>query len=222
MPSSATRTQSGRREDNSEERQKEEKEIMKGKLLPVVVGVEIPLDEFGRYNLNTLHKASKEGEEKAPNRWLRTKHAKELIAELEAKLLKNIQTPYLASAQKVVCVNNGGTSPGTYAHELIAVSYAGWIRPDFQLDVNQAFIDFKSGKSGIGINALPSLDHMVGKFDELRHQLTRDEKKETELLSVCSQIMNARKKTKGKRQKMISALKEAGQLSIDLDNGKEQ
>ncbi|MEQ1962368.1 KilA-N domain-containing protein [Xenorhabdus khoisanae] len=196
---------------------------MKGKLLPVVVGVEIPLDEFGRYNLNTLHKASSEGEEKAPNRWLRTKHAKELIAELESKLLKNIQTPDLASARKVVDVNNGGTSPGTYAHELIAVSYAGWIRPDFQLDVNQAFIDFKSGNSGISINALPSLDHMVGHFDELRHQLARDEKNEAELLSVCSQIMNARKKTKGKRHKMISALKEAGQMAIfDDENSGEQ
>ncbi|WP_275356057.1 KilA-N domain-containing protein, partial [Xenorhabdus bovienii] len=105
-------------------------------------------------------------------------------------------------AQKVINTINGGMSPGTFAHELIAVSYAGWIRPDFQLDVNQAFIDFKSGNSGIGINALPSLDHMVGRFDELRHQLAKDEKNEAELLSVCSQIMNARKKTKGKRHKM--------------------
>ncbi|QTL40954.1 KilA-N domain-containing protein [Xenorhabdus budapestensis] len=189
---------------------------MKGKLLPMVVGVEITTDSEGRFNLNALHKASGENENKAPNQWLRTKYAKELIAELEAKLLKNNQTAYLQSGQKAIDVNNGGTSPGTYAHELIAVSYAGWIRPDFQLDVNQAFIDFKSGKSGISINALPSLDHMVGKFDELRHQLTRDEKKEAELLSVCSQIMNARKKTKGKRQKMISALKEAGQMSVGL------
>ncbi|MDE9571485.1 KilA-N domain-containing protein, partial [Xenorhabdus bovienii] len=170
---------------------------MKGKLLPVVVGVEIPLDEFGRYNLNTLHKASGEGKSKTPNKWLETKQAKELIRQLEAKLLKTFQTPNSGSAQKVINTINGGMSPGTFAHELIAVSYAGWIRPDFQLDVNQAFIDFKSGNSGIGINALPSLDHMVGRFDELRHQLAKDEKNEAELLSVCSQIMNARKKTKG-------------------------
>ncbi|QTL40972.1 KilA-N domain-containing protein [Xenorhabdus budapestensis] len=196
---------------------------MKGKLLPVVVGVEIPLDELGRYNLNTLHKASGEGKSKTPNKWLETKQAKELIRQLEAKLLKTFQTPNSGSAQKVINVINGGMSPGTFAHELIAVSYAGWIRPDFQLDVNQAFIDFKSGNSCIGINALPSLDHMVGRFDELRHQLAKDEKNEAELLSVCSQIMNARKKTKGKRQKMISALKEAGQMAIfDDENSGEQ
>ncbi|MDE1480224.1 KilA-N domain-containing protein [Xenorhabdus bovienii] len=197
---------------------------MKGKLLPVVVGVEIPLDEFGRYNLNTLHKASGEGKSKTPNKWLETKQAKELIRQLEAKLLKTFQTPNSGSAQKVINTINGGMSPGTFAHELIAVSYAGWIRPDFQLDVNQAFIDFKSGNSGIGINALPSLDHMVGRFDELRHQLAKDEKNEAELLSVCSQIMNARKKTKGKRHKMISALKDVSQLAIDFDgnSGEEQ
>ncbi|MCP9270555.1 KilA-N domain-containing protein [Xenorhabdus sp. XENO-1] len=197
---------------------------MKGKLLPVVVGVEIPLDEFGRYNLNTLHKASKEGEHKRPSKWLETKQAKELIRELEVKLLKNNQSPNSGLAQKVVNVAHGGTSPGTYAHELIAVSYAGWIRPDFQLDVNQAFIDFKSGNSGISINALPSLDHMVGRFDELRHQLAKDEKSEAELLSVCSQIMNARKKTKGKRHKMINVLKDVSQLAIDFggNNGEQE
>ncbi|MBC8947187.1 KilA-N domain-containing protein [Xenorhabdus indica] len=75
---------------------------MKGKLLPVVVGVEIPLDEFRRYNLNTLHKASGTGSNKAPNQWLRTKQAQELINELESNSLKNIQTAYLQSDLKAV------------------------------------------------------------------------------------------------------------------------
>ncbi|PHM31335.1 KilA-N domain-containing protein [Xenorhabdus innexi] len=185
---------------------------MASKLLPVVVGVEIPLDEFGRYNLNALHKASGVGEEKAPAKFFRNKTAKELISELENQ------------TGQICLVSSEGKFGGTFAHELLAVSYAGWISPSFQLQVNQAFIDFKSGNSGIGINALPSLDHMVGRFDELRHQLAHDEQKEAELLSVCSQIMNARKKTKGKRQKMITALKDAGQMAIDLDNpnGEEQ
>ncbi|MFP7327442.1 KilA-N domain-containing protein [Serratia marcescens] len=191
---------------------------MKNKL-PVVVGVEIPLDDFGRYNMNTLHKASGEGDNKAPNQWLRTKHAKELITELEAKLLKENQTAYLQSGQKVVEVTNGGTSPGTYAHELIAVSYAGWVRADFQLDVNQAFIDFKSGKSSIDLGNMPSLKHLTGRFEELRNMVARDEKQEAELLTVCSLIMNARKKTKGKRQLMIEALDKAGQVSMQLVGG---
>lgn len=186
--------------------------------LPVVVGVEIPLDEHGRYNLNTLHKASGEGANKEPNRWLRTKHAQELIAELDRKSLKMFQTPNLAAGQKSLDVVVGGSNPGTYANELIAVSYAGWLRVDFQLDVNQAFINYRSGKVEINLLDMPSLDAVAGRINELRNQLVRDEKAEQELLTVCSLTMNARKKTKPKRQQMIEALAQAGQGSLAIDD----
>lgn len=35
---------------------------------------------------------------------------------------------------------------GTFAHELLAISYAGWISPAFQLPVNQVFMDYRTGK----------------------------------------------------------------------------
>ena len=40
----------------------------------------------------------------------------------------------------------GGTTPGTFTHELLAIEYAGWISPAFRLRVNQAFIDLKTGQ----------------------------------------------------------------------------
>lgn len=184
--------------------------------LPVVVGVEIPLDESGRYNLNVLHKASGEGKHKSPGEWLRLKQANELITALEAKLLKKKQDGNSRLAQKVVDSVHGGSNPGTYAHELIAVSYAGWIRADFQLDVNQAFIDFKSGKRSIDLCNMPSLDGLTGRFQELRDKVALDEQEEAELLTTCSLIMNARKKTKGKRQRMIELLDAVGQGNLDF------
>lgn len=104
---------------------------------PVIAGVEITTDEHGRFNLNALHRASGLGDHKAPNQWLRHKQAKELIDELES------QTANSQSAQSAVNVVNGGTTPGTFAHELLAIEYAGWISPKFQLLVNQTFIDYK-------------------------------------------------------------------------------
>lgn len=86
--------------------------------VPVICGVEITTDTEGRFNLNALHKASGTGKHKAPNKWLETKQAKELIAELEDNLLKKFQTPNSGSAQKVINVINGGNSPGTFAHDL--------------------------------------------------------------------------------------------------------
>ncbi|WP_290608454.1 KilA-N domain-containing protein [Arsenophonus sp. ENCA] len=116
------------------------------KHFPIIAGVEIHTDENGRFNLNALHKASGEGEHKRPSKWLATIQAKELIAELEANLLKNNQSPNSGSAHKVLNTVNGGSSPGTFAHELLAIEYAGWISPKFRLMVNQIFIDYRTGK----------------------------------------------------------------------------
>ncbi len=108
--------------------------------MPVIAGVEITTDEAGRFNLNALHRASGAGDHKAPNQWLRTKQAKELISELAN------QTANSQSGHEVLKVINGGVAPGTFAHELLAISYASWISPAFHLQVNQVFLDYRTGK----------------------------------------------------------------------------
>lgn len=105
--------------------------------VPVIAGVEITTDAAGRFNLNALHKAAGSIHTKRPSIWLATKQAKELIEELSQNS---------GLGQKVISSVKGGVTPGTFAHELLAVSYAGWISPAFQLQVNQAFIDFRSGR----------------------------------------------------------------------------
>lgn len=104
--------------------------------LPVIAGVEITTDAEGRFNLNALHKASGLGANKAPAQWLRTKAAQDLIEALQE-----------GDVQNCISASKGGNGPqGTFAHELISVSYAGWISPTFQLQVNQTFIDYRTGK----------------------------------------------------------------------------
>ncbi|WP_092880325.1 phage antirepressor KilAC domain-containing protein [Izhakiella capsodis] len=101
---------------------------------PVIAGVTIATDNEGRFNLNALHKASRLGTNKAPAQWLRTKAAQEVINELQKETVQ------------ICIVSLEGRNGGTFAHELLAVSYAGWISPAFQLQVNQTFIDYRSGK----------------------------------------------------------------------------
>lgn len=114
--------------------------------LPVICGVEITTDDEGRFNLNALHKASGEGKHKSPGEWLRLKQSNELIAELETNLLKNNQDGNSRLAHKAVNSVHGGTTPGTFAHELLAIEYAGWISASFRLQVNQTFLDYRRGK----------------------------------------------------------------------------
>lgn len=104
---------------------------------PVIAGVSIATDKEGRYNLNALHKASGGTDAKRPKAWLATKSTQELIEELRRNS---------AFGQEIITVTKGGTNQGTFAHELLAVSYAGWISPKFQLMVNQVFLDYKKGE----------------------------------------------------------------------------
>ncbi|MCX8583446.1 MULTISPECIES: KilA-N domain-containing protein [unclassified Gilliamella] len=104
---------------------------------PVIAGVSITTDKEGRYNLNALHKASGGKDAKRPKAWLATKSTQELIEELRQNS---------AFGQEIITVTKGGTHQGTFAHELLAVSYAGWISPKFQLMANQVFLDYKKGE----------------------------------------------------------------------------
>lgn len=106
---------------------------MSSSTFPVVAGIQITTDAEGRFNLNALHKASGLGANKAPAQWLRTQFAKSLIKEVEKK-----------TVQKCI-VSVEGRNGGTFAQELLSVSYAGWISPEFQVQVNQVFLDYRAG-----------------------------------------------------------------------------
>ncbi|WP_417534200.1 KilA-N domain-containing protein [Marinobacterium stanieri] len=130
--------------------------------LPVIAGVEITTDEHGRFNLNALHRASGLGKHKAPNEWMRTKQAKELIGELEPGI----------SGFKSVEVRKGRGITGTFAHELLAISYAGWISPAFQLKVNQVFLDYRAGRLNTN-QALPSRKELAQLVIEAEEEAER-------------------------------------------------
>lgn len=119
--------------------------------LPVIAGVEITTDTEGRFNLNALHKASGEGSTKRPSIWIDTKQAQDLINKLQIKLSQNS-----GLGQEVIKSVKGGVTPGTFAHELLAVAYASWISPEFHLDVNQVFLDYRTGKLNQPISMLPN------------------------------------------------------------------
>lgn len=104
------------------------------KSLPVIAGVEINTDTEGRFNLNSLHKASGGDKKNGPTYWLALDSTKSLINELDKQ------------TTEITVVKKEGRSGGTFAHELLAVEYAGWISPSYRLKVNQTFLDYKTGK----------------------------------------------------------------------------
>ncbi|MEN3799548.1 KilA-N domain-containing protein [Aeromonas veronii] len=119
-------------------------------ILPVIGGVEIPMDVEGRLNLNALHRACGAKYSKRPNEWLRLESTKELIKEIQTVICGNLYELPNDSDLEVIYTKCGPQSygGGTYAKIELAVSYAGWLCPKFQLKVNRTFIAYQRGELG--------------------------------------------------------------------------
>ena len=119
---------------------------------PVIAGIEITTDQAGRFNLNALHRASGGAKKDSPGYWISLDNTRALMEEL-AKQTTGIPVESIE-----------GRNGGTFAHELLAISYAGWISPRFQLQVNQVFLDYRKGKlqpAAEPLNADPRLDDIA-------------------------------------------------------------
>jgi hypothetical protein len=107
--------------------------MMKGIVKMDYNGVSVAFEGKEKVSLTDLWRAAGSPENKEPYEWLRTEHAKALIAELEADTGKN----------RIVKTAKGGKvgGGGTWAHRDLAVSYAGYLSPKLQIFVNRVFLE---------------------------------------------------------------------------------
>jgi hypothetical protein len=151
--------------------------------LPVIAGVEIFVDREGRYNLNALHKAYEREEgrafqNKAPAKWFRTQQVREYVDYVDGHICPS-----------PVVSKKGGLDQGTFAHELIAIEYAGWLSPKFRAVVNQTFIDYRTGKlqpKTLNDPTLQAVSIMLAEIDALktRQMAVERAQREAELNSL--------------------------------------
>ncbi|EMQ9344080.1 KilA-N domain-containing protein [Escherichia coli] len=125
----------------------------------IVNGVSVRVDEDGRYNLNDLHAAAvangEATESQRPSNFLRSSQVKRFILALEAKAQKRA----LEQIQPLK-VTHGGDEPGAWGVELLAIRYAAWIKPEFEIEVYEVFRT--AVRLGIGAMArLNKIDHII-------------------------------------------------------------
>jgi len=98
-----------------------------------IVGVSVRQDSYGRFSLNDLHKAAiangKASQSQRPANFLKSEPVKAFVSELDSDATQ------IASVESV----KGGKNQGTYAAELVAIRYAGWIDPSFEITVYRTF-----------------------------------------------------------------------------------
>lgn len=124
-----------------------------------VNGVSVRVDDEGRYNLNDLHAAAvangEATEQQRPSQFLRSAQVKRFIKALKAKVQKST----LEQIQPLNVIK-GGDEPGVWGVELLAIRYAAWIKPEFEIEVYEVFRTVVR----LGISAMSRLnkiDHMI-------------------------------------------------------------
>lgn len=96
-----------------------------------VMGVRVRIDDAGRYSLNDLHRSAmangKATDSQRPGNFLKSAPVVEFVKALET------------ATGVAVCEARSGRAGGTFADELVAIRYAAWIDPAFEVHVYQTF-----------------------------------------------------------------------------------
>lgn len=100
----------------------------------VIAGVEVAVDQHGRFSLNDLHKASCAGKDKEPSEWKRSDATKRLIEEVEKR------------AGNICITTKEGRGGGTFSSEILAVDYAAWVSMPFRIQVYEVFLAYRRGE----------------------------------------------------------------------------
>lgn len=127
-----------------------------------VNGVSVRVDDEGRYNLNDLHAAAvingQATESQKPSKFLRSSQIKRFIQAFSDEISKGQNCPL--EENQPLTNNHGGNNQGVWAHELVAIRYAAWIDPKFEIRVYTTFKDAVLGELA-NLNQLNRLDLLI-------------------------------------------------------------
>ncbi|PHM39261.1 hypothetical protein Xmau_02865 [Xenorhabdus mauleonii] len=117
-------------------------------------------DAMGRFKLSALRHASGESKSKRPSDWLKTKYAQEWIEDLS-----NLSS----LGQDVITVHRNGI----FAHEILAIEYAGWLNPMFQAQFKQILEEqYSRSRTVVETNITVSVNRRLPKGVYLQNSKT--------------------------------------------------
>lgn len=159
----------------------------------IVNGVSVRVDSDGRYSLNDLHAAAvlkgEATESQRPGNFIKSAQIKRFAAELSG-------ATNVASVKAV----KGGLQSGVWGLELIAIRYAAWLSPKFEIRVYNTFRE--AVLNGIGnMTRLNRLDLLIAN--------------ETKEVSACARKMN--QWGVGGRKRMLRGTRENLLEQLDPD-----
>lgn len=95
-------------------------------------------------------------ESQKPSKFIRSGSVKRFVRALDARGQKSP-----LEQNQALKVIRGGDSQSVWGAEMIAVRYAAWIKPEFEIDVYNTFIESRTKSLDI-LNQLNRLDYVIG------------------------------------------------------------
>jgi len=134
----------------------------------------------GLYSLNDLHKASGGEDKHRPVEFLRLAQTQSLIAEISKGGDSHL---YMQTTR--------GKYGGTYACRELAIAYAAWISPAFNLKVIRVFLDSLAPPPLPPPPAAPPLEALQHQLKALSAHMARSEDQQRELTALREELAQA-------------------------------
>ena len=143
----------------------------------VLNGTEIRVDEFDRYCLTDLWKASGLGNDKKPGQFARYEGCKRVIEKL--KVLNHTFEPMVTT--------RGKYTGGTWAVKHLVYKYAMWVDVDFEINVIDVFDSAASGHGDMAVAIAQNNEDLKALIDKRDNLIltasTQSERNEIERLT---------------------------------------
>lgn len=152
----------------------------------------IRVDENGFVSLNDIHKASGFRTKKCPYEWARSKTTHGVIVALHERITGNSRNSKFRTS--LVLKTASGTNGGSWAHPVLAASYAGYLKPELEVEMREVWLRYRS--------ADPTL------ADEVLQRATDDQ----------NEWAATRAMSRAKRNQFTKTLKEHGVTGFGFPN----
>lgn len=110
----------------------------------LIRGARVREDANGHWNLNDIWALAKSPTSKAPKHWRGNKAVGRLIETLQ----KKVTGGYLLAKKPIIPViysERGRGNEGTFAHPVLAASYAGYLSPKLEIETREVWLRYRSG-----------------------------------------------------------------------------
>lgn len=147
----------------------------------ILRGRKVRIDDDGFVSLNDLHALSGLRKKKVPYEWTRLGTTHDLIAALHERITGKSRNSSFRTS--LVLRSASGANGGTWAHPILAAAYAGYLKPDLEVEMREVWLRYQAGDATLADEVLERATDEENEWAAVRALSRTKRRKYTETLS---------------------------------------